>query len=120
MADLQVDREMVEDITRMGVRAAVLLRGVMLQKVDQGTLEWGLGELDAAGLLERYFQVLVARPANVDLLNLLYLVYGLEGQLDFQVREYGFDSLKDDLEELNGSLSRIGEAFNLHELRQAV
>ncbi len=120
MADLQADREMVEDITRMGVRAAVLLRGVMLQKVDQGTLEWGLGELGAGGLLERHFPALLARPECVDLLNLLYLVYGLEGQLDFQVREYGFDSLKDDLEELNGSLARIGETFDLDELRQAV
>ncbi|MDW7710710.1 MAG: hypothetical protein SCH98_09550 [Deferrisomatales bacterium] len=120
MTDLQTDREMVEDITRMGVRAAVLLRGVMLQKVDRETLEWGLGQLDAAGLLDRYFPELMARPACVDLLNLLYLVYGLEGQLDFQVQEYGLDSLKDDLQELNGSLARIGEVFDLDELRQAV
>lgn len=120
MAERHADRQMVEDITRMGVRAAVLLRGVMLQKVDQETLEWGLAQLDAAGLLDRYFPELMACPDGTDLLNLLYLVYGLEGQLDFQVREYGFDSLKDDLEEINGSLVRIGEAFDLDALRQAV
>ena len=117
---MTADREMVQDITRMGVRAAVLLRGVMLQKVDQETLEWGLDQLDPAGLLERYFPVLLEHPEYVDLLNLLYLVYGLEGQLDYQVREYGFDSLKDDLQEVNGSLARIGERFDLDELRQAV
>jgi len=116
----ELDREMVEEVTRMGVRTAVLLRGVMLQKVDRETLEWGLGQLDAGGLLERYVPVLLERPEYVDLLNLLYLVYGLEGQLDFQVREYGFDSLKDDLQEVNGSLARIGERFDLDELRQAV
>jgi hypothetical protein len=111
---------MVEDITRMGVRAAVLLRGVMLQKVDRETLEWGLGELGAGALLERYFPALQERPEQVDLLNLLYLVYGLEGQLDYQVEEYGLDSLKDDLQEINASLAHIGELFALDELRQAV
>ena len=35
------DKEMVRDVTRMGVRTAVLLRGVMLQKVDAETLRWG-------------------------------------------------------------------------------
>ena len=116
----ELHREMVEDITRMGVRAAVLLRGVMLQKVDQETLEWGLGELRAGELLERYFPILGEQADFVDLLNLLYLVYGLEGQLDYQVQEYGFDSLKDDLQEVNGSLARIGERFDLDELRHAI
>ncbi len=36
------DQAMVKDITRMGVRTAVLLKGVMLKKVDRETLEWGL------------------------------------------------------------------------------
>lgn len=120
MTDLPTDREMIEDVTRMGVRAAVLLRGVMLQKVDRETLEWGLGELGAGALLERYFPQLVAHAEFVDLLNVLHLVYGLEGQLDYQVQEYGLDSLKDDLQEINASLTRIGERFNLEELRHAI
>ena len=120
MMELQSQREMVEDVTRMGVRAAVLLRGVMLQKVDRETLEWGLGELRAGELLERYFPVLGERAEFVDLLNILHLVYGLEGQLDYQIQEYGLDSLKDDLQEINGSLVRIGETFDLDELRQAI
>lgn len=116
----ELHREMVEEVTRMGVRAAVLLRGVMLQKVDRETLEWGLGQLGAGELLARYFPLLVESAEYVDLLNLLHLVYGLEGQLDFQVQEYGLDSLKDDLQEINGSLTRIGERFDLDELRQAI
>ena len=56
----------------------------------------------------------------MDLLNILHLVYGLEGQLDYQIQEYGFDSLKDDLQEINGSLTRIGESFDLDELRHAI
>jgi len=116
----ELHREMVEDITRMGVRAAVLLRGVMLQKVDRETLEWGLGELQAGELLQRYFPVLGEQAEFVDLLNILHLVYGLEGQLDYQIQEYGLDSLKDDLQEINGSLVRIGETFDLDELRQAI
>ncbi|MHB8763122.1 MAG: hypothetical protein ACYDA8_02070 [Deferrisomatales bacterium] len=120
MTDLQADREMVEEVTRLGVRAAVLLRGVMLQKVDRQTLEWGLAELGAGEVLGRYFPLLAERPEQVDLLNLLHLVYSLEGQLDFQIREYGFDSLKDDLHEINGSLKAIGERFDLDELRHAV
>lgn len=114
------ERQMVEEITRMGVRAAVLLRGVMLQKVDRETLEWGLGQLGAGQLMERHFAHLVERPGSVDLLNLLHLVCGLEGQLDYQIREYGLDSLKDDLQEINGSLARIGEVFDLDELRRAI
>ena len=43
------DQEMVRDITRLGVRTAVLLRGVMLQKIGHETLEWGLKELAAGG-----------------------------------------------------------------------
>jgi hypothetical protein len=49
------DQEMIRDITRVGVRAAILLRGVMLQKVDQETLEWGLKEIAAGKLFDKYF-----------------------------------------------------------------
>ena len=116
----QADRGMIKDVTRMGVRASVLLRGVMLKKVDRETLEWGLKELAVPVLMDKYFHDLVDRPECVHLLNLLHLVYGLEGQLDFQIREYGLDSLKDDLQEINFSLQQIGERFNLDEIRQAV
>jgi hypothetical protein len=101
------DREMIEDITRLGIRAAVLLRGVMLKKVDRETLAWGLRELHPGELLERYFPRLVDSPEDVDLLNVLHLVYSLEGQLDFQVEEYGLDSVKDDMQELNASLQAV-------------
>ena len=114
------DQEMVKAVTRLGIRASVLLRGVMLQKVDEETLKWGLQELAAGELLERYMPVLLERPEYVQLLNILHLTFSLEGQLDFQIREYGFDSLKDDLQEINFSLQQIGEQFNLQELAQAV
>jgi hypothetical protein len=114
------ERQMIEDVTRMGVRAAILLRGVMLQKVNEETLDWGLKELAAGEMLGRYFGTLVQRPEWVDLLNVLHLVHSLEGQLDFQVREYGLDSLKDDLQEINTSLQAIGERFDLPQLREAV
>ena len=51
------DQEMVKDITRMGVRAGVLLRGVMLQKVDEETLRWGLRELAPGDMMGRYMPV---------------------------------------------------------------
>ncbi len=114
------DRKMLEEVTLAGLRAAVLLRGVMLQKVDRETLEWGLAELRPGELMERYLPRLVEVPEWVDLLNILHLLYGLEGQLDYQIREYGMDSLKDDLQELNASLHRIGELFDLPAMRQAV
>ena len=116
----QADRGMIRDVTRMGVRASVLLRGVMLKKVDRETLEWGLRELAVSDLMEKYFQNLVDRPECVHLLNLLHLVYSLEGQLDFQIREYGLDSLKDDLQEINFSLQQVGEHFDLDEIRAAI
>lgn len=116
----QADRGMIKDVTRMGVRASVLLRGVMLKKVDRETLEWGLRELAVADLMDKYFQNLVDRPECVHLLNLLHLVYSLEGQLDFQIREYGLDSLKDDLQEINFSLQQVGEHFDLDEIRAAI
>ncbi len=111
---------MVKDITRMGVRTAVLLKGVMVKKVDRETLEWGLKELAVRDLMDKYFQRLIDRPECVDLLNLLHLTYSLEGQLDFQIREYGMDSLKDDLQEINFSLQQIGDAFDLPQLKQAI
>jgi hypothetical protein len=114
------DQAMVKDITRMGVRAAVLLKGVMLKKVDRETLEWGLKELAIRSLMDKYFQHLIDRPECVDLLNILHLTYSLEGQLDFQIREYGMDSLKDDLQEINFSLQQIGGKFDFAELRAAV
>lgn len=114
------DKEMIRDITRVGVRAAILLRGVMLQKVDKETLEWGLKEIDAGKLLNKHFTCLMERPDWVYLLNLLYLVYSLEGQLDYQVREYGLDSVKDDLYEINFSLQQIGEKFELEQLRETI
>ena len=116
----QADQEMVKDITRMGIRAGVLLRGVMLQKVDEETLRWGLQELAPGDLMGRYMPVLLDRPEYVQLLNILHLIFSLDGQLDFQIREYGLDSLKDDLQEINFSLQQIGEQFDLQELAQAV
>ena len=116
----QADQEMIKDITRLGVRTAVLLRGVMLQKVGRETLEWGLTELSAGDMMGKYFERLVDRPDWVHLLNLLHLTYSLEGQLDFQIREYGLDSLKDDLQEINFSLQQIGEKFDLEGLRETV
>lgn len=116
----QADQEMVKDITRMGVRAGVLLRGVMLKKVDEETLRWGLQELDTGDLMAKYMPVLVDHPEYVQLLNILHLVFSLDGQLDFQVQEYGLDSLKDDLQEINFSLQQIGEQFDLQELAQTV
>ncbi len=115
---MDADRDMIEEVARTGIRAAVLLRGVMLQKVDRDTLEWGLQELRASELLERYFRRLVENPQYVDLLNILHLLYGLEGQLDYQVREYGLDSLKEDLAEINGSLQHIGEKLALPQVQQ--
>jgi hypothetical protein len=114
------DREMIKDITRLGVRTAVLLKGVMLQKVGRDTLEWGLTELAPGDLMRTYFDRLVVRPEWVHLLNILHLVYSLEGQLDFQIREYGIDSVKDDLQEINFSLQQIGEQFDLEGLRETV
>lgn len=105
------DREMAEDITRLGMRAAVLLRGVMVKKVDRETLAWGLAELRAGELLEKYFPRLIEKPEHVHLLNILHLVYSLEGQLDYQIQEYGLDSVKDDMQELNSSLQ---QAASLH------
>lgn len=116
----QADQEMVKDITRMGVRAGVLLRGVMLQKVDEETLRWGLQELAPGDLMSQYMPLLLNRPEYVHLLNILHLIFSLEGQLDFQIQEYGFDSLKDDLQEINFSLQQIGEKFDLQELSQAI
>ena len=117
----QADQEMVKDITRMGVRAGVLLRGVILKKVDEETLRWGLQELAAGDLMGRYMPVLVDHPEYVHLLNVLHLVFSLEGQLDFQIEEYGLDSIKDDLQEINFSLQQIGDQFDLEELaRQAI
>jgi hypothetical protein len=117
---MESDREMIEEVTRMGVRAAVLLRGVMVHKVDRETLEWGLRELRPGEALEQYFPRLVEREEYVDLLNILHLLYGLEGQLDYQIREYGFDSLKDDLAEINFSLNQIGEKLELPQVMQVM
>jgi len=114
------DQQMIRDITRVGVRAAVLLRGVMLQKVDQETLEWGLKEIAAGNLLSQYYTRLMERTDWVYLLNVLYLIYSLEGQLDYQVREYGLDSVKDDLHEINFSLQQIGRKFDLEQLRETI
>ena len=114
------DLTMVKDITRMGVRAAVLLKGVMLKKVDRETLEWGLKELAVRDLMDKYFQRLIDQPECVELLNLLHLTYSLEGQLDFQIREYGIDSLKDDLQEINFSLQQVGSKFDFAEIRAAI
>ncbi len=100
---------MIEDITSLGVRAAVLLRGVMVKKVDRETLEWGLKELRPSELLEKYFARLIEEPENAPLLNILHLVYSLEGQLDFQIQEYGIDSVKDDLQEINASLQQVAK-----------
>lgn len=116
MDQRQTDEEMIKEITRMGLRASILLRGVMLQKVDEQTLKWGLQELFPGDLMHKYFNLLVTCPDYVSLLNILHLIYSLEGQLDYQIREYGFDSLKDDLHEINASLHQIGEKFDLQEL----
>jgi hypothetical protein len=110
------DQEMVKDVTRMGIQASILLKGVLLRKVDEKTLKWGLTELVSTRLTGKYFQELADRPDMVYLLNIIHLVYSLEGQLDFQIQEYGLDSLKDDLQEINASLHLIGEQFDLKEM----
>ena len=116
----QEDREMVQEIIRTGVRTAILLRGVMLQKVNRETLAWGFEELDTSSLMQRYFPHLIDRPNYVDLLNILHLVGSLQSEWEFQVDEYGLDSLKDDLQEINFSLQQIGEKFDFEELQQPI
>ena len=116
----QKDQQMIMEISRMGVRAAVLLRGVMLKKVDRNTLEWGLQELAPADLMNKYCPLLTNRSECVSLLNTLFLVYTLESQLDYQISEYGMDSLKDDLQEINFSLQQIGDVFDLAQLKQVI
>ena len=114
----EADREMIAEITQMGIRASVLLKGVMLQKVDREILEWGLKEVNASGLLDKYADRVTASPEYVHLFNLLILVSSLQGQLDFQIREYGIDSLKDDLAEINTSLQSVGEQFDPSQLHK--
>jgi hypothetical protein len=116
MSQNQTDEQMLKDITRIGLQTSVLLRGVMLQKVDEETLKWGLQELNPKVLMDQYFPVLVQDEKCVDLLNILHIVYSLEGQVDYQIQEYGLDSLKDDLHEINSSLQRIGETFDLEDV----
>ena len=98
---MATDQEMIEDVTRLGVRAVVLLRGVMVKKVDRETLEWGLRELRPSDLLEKYLPRLLEKPEFVHLLNILHLVYSLEGQLDF------------DMQEINLSLQQVAEAVEV-------
>jgi hypothetical protein len=114
----EANREMVGDITQMGIRAAILLKGVMVKEVNRETLEWGLGEINASTLLDKYADRVTSNPEYVHLFNLLVLVSSLEGQLDFQISEYGIDSLKDDLEEINTSLRLVGDQFDLSRLQQ--
>jgi hypothetical protein len=107
--NVDADQEMIEDITRLGLRTVVLLRGVTVKKIDRDTLEWGLRELNPSALLEKYFPRLVEEPKHAHLLNILHLVYSLEGQLEYQIREYGLDSVKDDLAEINLSLQQVSK-----------
>jgi hypothetical protein len=58
----QMHQDMVRDITRTGMRASVLLQGVILQKVDEETLRWGLGELNLSDHMSRYLPHLVPHP----------------------------------------------------------
>jgi hypothetical protein len=109
---------MVEDITRVGMRAAILLNGVIIREVNRETLEWGLGEINASAILDKYADRVTANPDYVQLFNLLVLVSSLEGQLDYQITEYGMDSLKDDLDEINTSLRLVGTQFDLSQLQQ--
>jgi hypothetical protein len=109
---------MVEDITRVGMRAAILLKGVIIREVNRETLEWGLGEINASAILDKYADRVTANPEYVQLFNLLVLVSSLEGQLDYQIQEYGMDSLKDDLDEINTSLRLVGTQFDLSQLQQ--
>lgn len=112
MGTNEADREMISEISQMGMRAAVLLKGVIIQKVDRATLEWGLQEINASSLMNKYADRIIANPDYVQLFNLLALVSSLEDQLDYQIREYGIDSLKDDLEEINTSLRSVGLQFD--------
>jgi hypothetical protein len=117
MVTNEADREMISEITQMGLRAAILLKGVMIKKVDRGTLEWGLEEINASSLMSKYAARISNNPEYVQLFNLLALVSSLEDQLDYQIQEYGIDSLKDDLEEINTSLRSVGLQFDPNQLQ---
>jgi hypothetical protein len=117
MCTNEADREMITEITQMGMRAAILLKGVMIKKVDRGTLEWGLEEINASSLMSKYSARITNNPEYVQLFNLLALVSSLEDQLDYQIQEYGIDSLKDDLEEINTSLRSVGLQFDPNQLQ---
>jgi hypothetical protein len=114
----EANREMISDIVQMGMRTAILLKGVMIKKVNHETLEWGLHEINASALLNKYVETLRANSEYVQLFNLLALVSSLEGQLDYQIQEYGIDSLKDDLDEINTSLRLVGNQFDLSQLQE--
>lgn len=113
----EADREMIAEITQMGLRAAILLKGVIIKKVDRGTLEWGLQEINASSLMNKYVDRITVNPEYVQLFNLLALISSLEDQLDYQIQEYGIDSLKDDLEEINTSLRSVGLQFDPNQLQ---
>jgi hypothetical protein len=116
----EADRDMIVEITQMGMRAAILLKGVLIKKIDRGTLEWGLQEINASSILSKYADRVTANSEYVQLFNLLALVSSLEGQLDYQLEEYGIDSLKDDLEEINTSLRSVGEKFDLTQIHNEI
>jgi len=85
--------------------------------VDRGTLEWGLQEINASSLMNTYAARISNNPDYVQVFNLLALVSSLEDQLDYQIQEYGIDSLKDDLEEINTSLRSVGLQFDPNQLQ---
>lgn len=118
MGTNEADREMIAEITQMGMRAAILLKGVIIKKVDRDTLEWGLQEINASSLMNKYVDRITANPDYTQLFNLLALISSLEDQLDFQIQEYGIDSLKDDLEEINTSLRSVGLQFDPNQLQE--
>jgi hypothetical protein len=67
--------------------------------------------------MNKYAARISNNPDYVQLFNLLALVSSLEDQLDYQIREYGIDSLKDDLEEINTSLRSVGLQFDPNQLQ---
>lgn len=94
--------------TETGNRALALFREFKRERLSPAELQAGLRQLDTAGIMTQYWEILSNDPQCAPCFEILQLLSSLEQEMPYQLDRYGETSLWDDLTELQSAVKRVG------------
>lgn len=103
------NREINEDVLRVGKESLGLIQRFLSGRVSREDLLAGLSDLRAGEVLSRHWGELTSDAKYVPHWQVLQTLMGLVEELEYQLGEYGESTLHEDIKEIAMNLKRISE-----------